>query len=64
MIEFKLSEKDLQKLEVVLKSRRVPLTKHEIRTFFIDQLKKEYNYYLIRNRLQNKNNKTLLEVDK
>ena len=64
MIEFKLSEKDLHKLEVVLKSRRVPLTKHEIRTFFIDQLKKEYNYYLIRNRLQNKNNKTLLEVDK
>ena len=34
MIEFKLSEKDLQKLEVVLKSRRVPLTKHEIRTFY------------------------------
>ena len=33
MIEFKLSEKILQKLEVVL--RRVPLTKHEIRTFLL-----------------------------
>ena len=46
MIEFNLSEKDQKKLEIVLKSRKRPFTKHEIRTFFVDQLNREFHSYL------------------
>lgn len=42
MVEFNLSQKEQDKLEKVLKSRKRPFTKHEIRTFFVDQIKREF----------------------